>query len=80
MLKRNFLDHLKIALVSRILQLRIQEAEMFNELFTTPCSPIFAGITVGFNGFIKPTQHILKPIGKEIGDNLTVRIEMECRH
>ena len=54
--------------------------EMFNELFTTPCSPVFAGITVGFIGFIKPTQQILKPIGKGTGDNLTVRIDMECRH
>ena len=53
---------------------------MLNELFTTPCSPVFAGITVGFIGFIKPTQQILKQIGKGTGDNLTVRIEMECRH
>ena len=53
---------------------------MFNELFTTPCSPVFAGIAIGFIGFIKPTQQILKPIGKGTGDNLTVRIEMKCRH
>ena len=53
---------------------------MFNVLFTTSCSPGFAGITVGFIGFIKPTQHILKPFSKRIGDNLTVRIDMECRH
>ena len=53
---------------------------MFNELFTTPCSPVFAGIALGFIDFIKPRQQILKPVGEGIGDNLTVRIDMKCRH
>ena len=52
---------------------------MFNELFTTPCSREFADIAIGFIGFIKPMQQILKPIGKGPGDNLTVRIDMKCR-
>ena len=53
---------------------------MFNKLFTAPCSPVFAGITVGFIGLIKPMQQILKPIGKGTGNKLTVSIEMEYRN
>ena len=53
---------------------------MFNELFTTSCSPVFAGIAIGFISFIKPRQQILKPIGKETDDKLTLRIDMKCRH
>ena len=42
--------------------------------------PVFAGIALSPISAIKPTQQILKPIGKGPGDNLTVRIYMECRH